>query len=283
MKQFIEILFGGAILSYALSTIAMDPQYDPITENFKNTKKLEVQQPLKFKVDLETGLVEDAEGSHLILQYRSAVKDLCKRYGTLRDEAQSELNDLEVVLREMPKDSDEYFATGIYKNKLISKISKFQKKASDIIDQEVYFKKVLTEIYKSSPSHSSSGPSIGVPNYEAIAQHKFKDVEELDFYINNLPSEQIQAGKHCFVLQINGSFFSSDVMNGLFQELQFNGDNWKLIKAQGSVFKKSKLIYHLSTKTEQKLSPKERFSLQVAQDIAEANKKNGDSTTQRRN
>lgn len=272
MKKIVRLLFGGIILPYALSTIAMDDEIIR-KEGSPNTKKA-IQQPLKFKVDPQTGNVEDAEESYLIKDYCSVVGDLYTSYSVLKDEARSELKDLEEALSKMSPNSDEHFATGIYRNKLVSKVSKFEKKISDIIEQQAFFRKFLTEIYKGVTPSNNYGICTPVPNYKLISTTKFNEMESLDFSSSCDPSGITKLGKHCIELKINCQFSSHDIPSEFYKTLQTSDrDDWKLITIQRVIFAKSKLLYHLSTKTEHKLSPQEWFLLAVTKDIAQENQK----------
>ena len=64
------LLFGSIAFACALSTVAMEK------ETSEPKPLMTALEPLKFYVNQMTGLIEDAEGSHLIQTFRSAVGDV---------------------------------------------------------------------------------------------------------------------------------------------------------------------------------------------------------------
>lgn len=119
--------------------------------------------------------------------------------------------------------------------------------------------------------YSNSCFNVPVPHYELLSKTRFNKMDKLDFFCIHTPN-QFQVGKHSFALQLNHQFSTHGLMEE-FQMLRDDKNIWKLTKAQKEIFKKSKLIYHLSTKTEHKLVPKEQLSIKAAQNIAQENQK----------
>lgn len=246
-----------------------DPNDPAQQSTSQTTSKTEVQKPLKFKVNPQTGNVEDAEGSYLIQDYRSCVGNVYEGYGLLRDNAQKELKEVETALGQMAKDSDEYFATQIYKNKLVNKIEKIKKKASDLIELELFLSKVLAEIYKATLSLSEGYfVSLSVPNYEILSQRKFCEIEKLDFYYHHNSPE-----KNLFELKIPHQLSSFDLNGEFYLKLGSSPNSNKLQNTQKEIFKKAKLIYHCAAKTEHDLNFQEIFELKTYQQVAQANQK----------
>lgn len=85
-----KMIFGLVALACAWSGFAAE-------ELNKGLPEIE-RQPLKFRVNQETGVIEDAPKSYLIQDFLAIVGDVQAGYGSLRDEAEEELREVNVAL-----------------------------------------------------------------------------------------------------------------------------------------------------------------------------------------
>ena len=139
-----KMILGSMVLASVLSASTMEK----IDESFKGPS-VTTQQPLKFQINRQTGAIEDASGSNLILEFCSAVGDIDAGYGALREEVDREIKKLDQAVEQMPPGSIERFGTQIYRYKFIKKNNKFIRLREDLFEYEPLLQEVLQAIYKS--------------------------------------------------------------------------------------------------------------------------------------
>ncbi|MBM3467853.1 MAG: hypothetical protein FJX71_00280 [Alphaproteobacteria bacterium] len=157
-----KTLFSCLSIALVLSSFAQAMEKPDTSEPATTAPKV-----LKFKLNPDTGRFEDAEGSHLIQDYKSVIGDICEGLGALRDETREQIKKVELDLKKLTPDSPERLGAELYLKKLKRKEAKFESKSRDLVDLEETLQTILRAIHTGT-SLSYPYVTLRVFNFELL-------------------------------------------------------------------------------------------------------------------
>jgi len=238
-----KLTYIAVFIGLALSAFAADKQQDSIVEPLVLQQTASIG--LKFQIT-EKGDVEDAAGSHLIMDYLVAHAGMVGYWGKKKDDANRVVRDLQEELKNGKLAPSERAILEIKTDYQVDKVKEYEENHVAICDQQLSLEEILRAIHKTEPTQNPGyyDRTLSYPFFSNVDLRLMEDIIELRRSWSRKPSNQML---HFMLLH----FLNSELMNkfcSFFSDFQ-----GKLMNLQDEIDRQAKMLRLFSTPSERSL------------------------------